>query len=137
MNRAGPNPEQAIIDRPFFRPTPSKPKWRALISLNSKMRMYSARRSRPASSRTGLIIPAEGYHQDFLERNPTYPYIVVNDLPKIEAFETSRPGILSRDAGLGFEGGVRRLFRCVVTAGREDTSWRQARDARPPVSMAN
>jgi peptide-methionine (S)-S-oxide reductase len=27
--------------------------------------------------------PAEAYHQDFLERNPTYPYIVFNDLPKI------------------------------------------------------
>jgi peptide-methionine (S)-S-oxide reductase len=28
--------------------------------------------------------PAEDYHQDFLTRNPTYPYIVVNDLPKIK-----------------------------------------------------
>jgi peptide-methionine (S)-S-oxide reductase len=27
--------------------------------------------------------PAEAYHQDFLSRNPTYPYIVINDLPKI------------------------------------------------------
>jgi peptide-methionine (S)-S-oxide reductase len=27
--------------------------------------------------------PAEDYHQDFLVRNPTYPYIVVNDLPKV------------------------------------------------------
>jgi peptide-methionine (S)-S-oxide reductase len=27
---------------------------------------------------------AENYHQDFLTRNPTYPYIVVNDLPKVE-----------------------------------------------------
>jgi peptide-methionine (S)-S-oxide reductase len=26
---------------------------------------------------------AEQYHQDFLERNPTYPYIVINDLPKV------------------------------------------------------
>jgi peptide-methionine (S)-S-oxide reductase len=26
---------------------------------------------------------AEDYHQDFLVRNPTYPYIVFNDLPKI------------------------------------------------------
>jgi peptide-methionine (S)-S-oxide reductase len=26
---------------------------------------------------------AEDYHQDFLERHPSYPYIVVNDLPKI------------------------------------------------------
>jgi peptide-methionine (S)-S-oxide reductase len=28
--------------------------------------------------------PAEGYHQDFLERNPNYPYIVINDRPKVE-----------------------------------------------------
>jgi peptide-methionine (S)-S-oxide reductase len=27
---------------------------------------------------------AEDYHQDFLALNPTYPYIVYNDLPKIE-----------------------------------------------------
>ena len=27
---------------------------------------------------------AEDYHQDFLARNPTYPYIVFNDLPKID-----------------------------------------------------
>ena len=28
--------------------------------------------------------PAEGYHQDFLVLHPTYPYIVFNDLPKVE-----------------------------------------------------
>jgi len=27
---------------------------------------------------------AEDYHQDFLQRNPDHPYIVINDLPKIE-----------------------------------------------------
>jgi peptide-methionine (S)-S-oxide reductase len=27
--------------------------------------------------------PAEDYHQDFLTRHPNYPYIVINDLPKI------------------------------------------------------
>lgn len=27
--------------------------------------------------------PAEGYHQDFYIKNPAYPYIVINDLPKI------------------------------------------------------
>ncbi len=27
---------------------------------------------------------AEAHHQDFLQRNPHYPYIVINDLPKIE-----------------------------------------------------
>ncbi|MGN6515952.1 MAG: peptide-methionine (S)-S-oxide reductase MsrA [Rhizomicrobium sp.] len=28
--------------------------------------------------------PAESYHQDFLIKNPDYPYIVINDAPKIE-----------------------------------------------------
>ncbi len=27
---------------------------------------------------------AEDYHQDFLQRNPDHPYIIINDLPKIE-----------------------------------------------------
>ena len=27
--------------------------------------------------------PAEAYHQDFLERNPRYPYIAINDMPKL------------------------------------------------------
>jgi peptide-methionine (S)-S-oxide reductase len=31
-----------------------------------------------------MFYAAEDYHQDFLTNNPRYPYIVVNDLPKIE-----------------------------------------------------
>jgi peptide-methionine (S)-S-oxide reductase len=34
---------------------------------------------------------AEKYHQDFLARNPTYPYIVYNDLPKIENLKKLLP----------------------------------------------
>ncbi len=35
--------------------------------------------------------PAEAYHQDFLTRHPTYPYIVINDLPKIEELKRLLP----------------------------------------------
>jgi peptide-methionine (S)-S-oxide reductase len=28
--------------------------------------------------------PAEDYHQDFAVLHPSYPYIVFNDLPKVE-----------------------------------------------------
>jgi len=28
--------------------------------------------------------PAEAYHQDFLLKHPSHPYIVINDLPKVE-----------------------------------------------------
>ena len=31
--------------------------------------------------------PAEAYHQDFLARNPHYPYIAINDLPKVHALQ--------------------------------------------------
>ena len=37
--------------------------------------------------------PAEDYHQDFLTRNPNYPYIVVNDLPKVEALKRLSPDL--------------------------------------------
>jgi len=42
--------------------------------------------------------PAEGYHQDFLIKNPTYPYIVRNDLPKIEALRRVYPARYSKTA---------------------------------------
>jgi peptide-methionine (S)-S-oxide reductase len=35
--------------------------------------------------------PAEAYHQDFLTLNPTYPYIVYNDLPKIDNLKSLFP----------------------------------------------
>jgi peptide-methionine (S)-S-oxide reductase len=37
--------------------------------------------------------PAEGYHQDFLAFNPTYPYIVYNDLPKVENLKRLFPAL--------------------------------------------
>ncbi len=35
--------------------------------------------------------PAEGYHQDFMAKNPAHPYIVVNDRPKVEALRRLFP----------------------------------------------
>ena len=37
--------------------------------------------------------PAEDYHQDFLTLNPKYPYIVVNDLPKIDDLKRLFPDL--------------------------------------------
>ena len=41
--------------------------------------------------------PAEDYHQDFLTRNPNYPYIVINDLPKIENLKRLFPNLYRDD----------------------------------------
>jgi peptide-methionine (S)-S-oxide reductase len=35
--------------------------------------------------------PAEAYHQDFYLKNPEYPYIVINDLPKIRNLKVMFP----------------------------------------------
>jgi peptide-methionine (S)-S-oxide reductase len=44
--------------------------------------------------------PAEQYHQDFLTLNPTWPYIVVHDLPKVAALEALFPAVWSEDPTL-------------------------------------
>jgi peptide-methionine (S)-S-oxide reductase len=44
--------------------------------------------------------PAEAYHQDFLQNNPDYPYIVVNDMPKVEALKADFPGFYVAKATL-------------------------------------
>jgi peptide-methionine (S)-S-oxide reductase len=49
---------------------------------------------------------AEGYHQDYLTLNPHQPYIVYNDLPKVEALKQTFPNayrakpVLVSEAGL-------------------------------------
>jgi peptide-methionine (S)-S-oxide reductase len=43
---------------------------------------------------------AENYHQDFLAKNPNYPYIVFNDLPKIGNLKKMFPEVYRNDAVL-------------------------------------
>ena len=43
--------------------------------------------ARPIATRVDPLsgfYPAEGYHQDYLERHPDQPYIAFNDIPKVE-----------------------------------------------------
>ncbi len=39
------------------------------------------------------FFPAEQYHQDFLNSNPTYPYIARNDIPKVNALKRLFPDL--------------------------------------------
>ena len=41
--------------------------------------------------------PAEADHQDFLVRHPRYPYVVINDLPKVEALKRIFPDLYRAD----------------------------------------
>ncbi|MFI0845081.1 peptide-methionine (S)-S-oxide reductase MsrA [Mesorhizobium sp. IMUNJ 23232] len=50
--------------------------------------------------------PAEDYHQDYLTLNPGQPYIVYNDLPKIENLKRIFPDLYRDDPALVSEVGV-------------------------------
>ena len=43
----------------------------------------------------GGFYPAEAYHQNFYDRNPTHPYIVHWDKPKVAAFRAAFPTLAS------------------------------------------
>ena len=42
---------------------------------------------------SGTFFPAEAYHQDFYDRNPSHPYIVQWDKPKVAAFKAGFPAL--------------------------------------------
>ena len=48
--------------------------------------------------------PAEAYHQNYLKLHPSQPYIVINDLPKIESLKRVYPDIYRPEAVLVAEG---------------------------------
>jgi len=40
---------------------------------------------------SGPFYPAEAYHQDFMRKHPLYPYVVVNDRPKLAKLKQAYP----------------------------------------------
>ena len=44
-------------------------------------------------SSVAQFFPAEAYHQDFFDLNPNNPYIVQNDLPKLDALKSTFPDL--------------------------------------------
>jgi peptide-methionine (S)-S-oxide reductase len=47
-------------------------------------------------TRLDQFYPAEDYHQDFMRLNPTYPYILYWDAPKVADLEKKYPDLLAR-----------------------------------------
>ncbi|MCL6699224.1 peptide-methionine (S)-S-oxide reductase MsrA [Sphingomonas sp. NSE70-1] len=62
---------------------------RAYIAQLSKQHIFP----KPIATKLeqGAFVAAEAYHQDFMRKNPTHPYIVYHDKPKVAALKRQFP----------------------------------------------
>lgn len=65
---------------------------RAYIAQLEKGRVYGRPIVTTVEGYKGFY-PAEAEHQNFMARNPSYPYIVINDRPKVEALRKQFPQV--------------------------------------------
>jgi peptide-methionine (S)-S-oxide reductase len=94
LNRQGPDEGTSYRSEIFFTSPDQEKTARAYIAQLGAAHIFSGPIVTKVEAIKGFYA-AEGYHQDFLVHNPKYPYIVYNDLPKLEAFKSVWPELYS------------------------------------------
>jgi peptide-methionine (S)-S-oxide reductase len=89
VNRQGPDSGPSYRSAIFPQSPQQAAFAKAFIARLSSAHLYKA----PIATRIekGGFYPAEAYHQDFARKHPAYPYIVVNDKPKVAALHRKFP----------------------------------------------
>lgn len=90
LNRQGPDVGPQYRSAIFFANDEQARVARAYIDQLSRANVFK----RPIVTQVvklDTFYPAEEYHQDFAERNPTYPYIVFHDKPKVDRLKAEYP----------------------------------------------
>lgn len=94
-NRQGPDTGPQYRSAIFFTNEEQKRIAEAYIAQLEAAKVYS-RKIVTAVEPFKAFYPAEDYHQDYLNNNPTNPYIVYNDLPKLENLKKVFPVLYRR-----------------------------------------
>src|SRR5450631_1479214 len=92
LNRQGPDTGTQYRSEIFFADETQQKTAMAYIAQLDQAHVFGHRIVTRVDALKGFY-PAEGYHQDFLVRNPRYPYIVFNDLPKVANLKRQFPQI--------------------------------------------
>jgi peptide-methionine (S)-S-oxide reductase len=92
LNRQGPDQGTQYRSAIFYADAGQKQVAQAYIAQLDKARVFGK------SIVTQVVplkafYPAEGYHQNFLALHPDNPYIVINDLPKLDALRRTLPAL--------------------------------------------
>lgn len=90
VNRQGPDAGTQYRSEVFYATPQQEQVARAYIAQLDQAHAFS----RPIATRVDPLrgfYPAEAYHQDYLTRHPNNPYIVINDVPKVQDLERLFP----------------------------------------------
>jgi peptide-methionine (S)-S-oxide reductase len=91
VNRQGPDSGPSYRSAIFPQNAGQEAAAKAFIAKLSASHAYKA----PIATKIehGSFYAAEAYHQDFARKHPFYPYIVVNDAPKVSALHKRFPNL--------------------------------------------
>ena len=99
LNRQGPDVGPQYRSAIFFADEEQARVARAYIDQLTKAKVYP----RPIVTQVVKLqgfYHAEEYHQNFAERNPTYPYIVYNDAPKVANLKKQFPELYRQETAV-------------------------------------
>ncbi len=92
LNRQGPDHGTQYRSAIFYKGDEQKRVIQAYIDQLQQAKIYSG----PIVTQVTPLVafyPAEAYHQNYLALHPMQPYIVINDMPKIEALKAKFPSM--------------------------------------------
>ncbi len=90
LNRQGPDSGRQYRSAIFFANDEQKQVAQAYIDQLNAANVFNNAIATSLEPLKGFYA-AEEYHQNFIDRNPTYPYVVINDLPKVEHLRRQFP----------------------------------------------
>ena len=95
LNRQGPDEGTQYRSAIFTANDEQKQVAEAYIAQLNAAKVFKNKIATTVSPLQGFFM-AEAYHQNFLRLHPTYPYIVYNDLPKLDALKKEWPELLKK-----------------------------------------
>ena len=91
-NRQGPDVGTQYRSAVFYSSPAQQQAVQAYVAVLTKNKVYSQPIVTEVAPLT-VFYPAESYHQGYLGRHPDQPYIVINDMPKLENLRRTFPAL--------------------------------------------
>ncbi|MBV8117090.1 MAG: peptide-methionine (S)-S-oxide reductase MsrA [Candidatus Eremiobacteraeota bacterium] len=97
LNRQGPDDGSQYRSEIFYTTAEQRAESLATIARLQRDRAYNGAIVTKVAPLRGFY-PAESYHQDYAIHNPNNPYIVANDLPKLQNLRAKYPSLVKPNA---------------------------------------